>query len=109
MTGSSLSEIRNRRGLLPRQAGRAFRREYALVYRAGLSNKTAPFEVPLRDKLNNFVLTAIPCSMRKARIICVRRGIGHGNEPLMEEIIKPDTLKRCCELFGLGSRVARGG
>ena len=31
------------------------RREYALIYRAGLLNKTDPFELMLRDKLNNFV------------------------------------------------------
>jgi hypothetical protein len=30
-----------------------FRREYALVYRAGLLNKTGSFEVTLRDKSNN--------------------------------------------------------
>ena len=33
---------------------RSFGREYALVYRAGLPNKTGSFEVTLRDKLNNF-------------------------------------------------------
>src|SRR6516162_4562175 len=33
---------------------RSFGREYALVYRAGLLNKTGSFEVTLRDKLNNF-------------------------------------------------------
>ena len=32
----------------------SFGREYALVYRAGLLNKTGSFEVTLRDKLNNF-------------------------------------------------------
>src|SRR5258706_12603003 len=32
--------------------GGLLRREYALVYRAGLSNKTGPFELTLRDKLN---------------------------------------------------------
>jgi hypothetical protein len=30
------------------------RREYALIYRAGLLDKKGPFEVMLRDKLNNF-------------------------------------------------------
>ena len=33
---------------------RSFGREYALVYRAGLLNKTGSFEVTLRDKLYNF-------------------------------------------------------
>jgi hypothetical protein len=35
-------------------SGALLRREYALIYRAGLLNKTGPFEVTLRDKLNNF-------------------------------------------------------
>lgn len=41
---------------IPRQAGWAalLRREYALIYCVGLLNKTGPFEVTLRDKLNNF-------------------------------------------------------
>jgi hypothetical protein len=41
---------------IPRQAGWAalLRREYALIYCMGLLNKTGPFEVTLRDKLNNF-------------------------------------------------------
>ncbi len=34
--------------------GALLRREYALVYRAGLPNKTGPFEVTLRDKLYDF-------------------------------------------------------
>ena len=38
----------------PLQAGGTLRREDALVYRAGLLNKTGPVEVTLRDKLNNF-------------------------------------------------------
>jgi hypothetical protein len=39
----------------PLQAdGSLLRREYALVYRAGLLNETDPVEVPLRDKLYNF-------------------------------------------------------
>jgi hypothetical protein len=33
---------------------RSFGREYALIYRAGLLNKTGSFEVTLRDKLYNF-------------------------------------------------------
>ena len=36
------------------QAGGTLAREDALVYRAGLLNKTRPLEVTLRDKLNNF-------------------------------------------------------
>ena len=36
------------------QASGTFAREDALVYRAGLLNKTGPLEVTLRDKLNNF-------------------------------------------------------
>jgi hypothetical protein len=36
------------------QAGGTLRREDALVYRAGFLNKTGPFEVTLRDKLNDF-------------------------------------------------------
>ena len=40
---------------IPRQAGGALlRREYALIYRAGLLDKTVPFEVTLRYKSNNF-------------------------------------------------------
>jgi hypothetical protein len=38
----------------PLQAGWPLRREDALIYRAGLLNKTGPVEVTLRDKLNNF-------------------------------------------------------
>ena len=38
----------------PLQAGGTLRREDALVYRAGLLNKTGPLEVTLRDKLNDF-------------------------------------------------------
>ena len=38
----------------PLQAVGPLGRKNALVYRAGLLNKTGPFEVPLRDKLNNF-------------------------------------------------------
>lgn len=39
----------------PLQAGRSLlRREYALVYRAGLLNKTGPIKVTLRNKLYNF-------------------------------------------------------
>jgi hypothetical protein len=39
----------------PGQAGGSLlRREYALIYRAGLLNKTGPVEVTLRDKLHNF-------------------------------------------------------
>jgi hypothetical protein len=39
----------------PLQAGGSLlRREYALVYRAGLLNKTGPVEVALRNKLCNF-------------------------------------------------------
>ncbi len=38
----------------PLQAGGTLAREDALVYRAGLLNKTRPLEVTLRDKLNNF-------------------------------------------------------
>jgi hypothetical protein len=38
----------------PLQAGGTLRREDALVYRAGLLNKSGPVEVTLRDKLNNF-------------------------------------------------------
>ncbi len=38
----------------PLQAGWTLRREDALVYRAGLLNKTGPLEVTLRDKLNDF-------------------------------------------------------
>jgi hypothetical protein len=34
--------------------GALLRREYALIYRAGLLNKSSPFEVTLRDQLNNF-------------------------------------------------------
>jgi hypothetical protein len=34
--------------------GALFRREYALVDRAGLLDKAGPFEVTLRDKLHNF-------------------------------------------------------
>jgi len=48
---------RNIRSLLgsPVQAdGSLFGREYALVYRARLLNKTSPVEVTLRDKLYNF-------------------------------------------------------
>jgi hypothetical protein len=45
----------------PLQAGGTLRREDALVYRAGLLNKTGPVEVTFRDKLNNFahLLTGI--------------------------------------------------
>jgi hypothetical protein len=43
-----------------RQAGGGlFRREDALVYRAGFLNKTGPVEVTLRDKLNNFAHFAL--------------------------------------------------
>ena len=35
-------------------AGGDLCREYALVYRVGRLNKSGPFEVTLRDKLNNF-------------------------------------------------------
>ena len=38
----------------PLQAGGTLGREDALVYRAGLLNKSGPLEVTLRDKLNNF-------------------------------------------------------
>jgi hypothetical protein len=38
----------------PLQAGGTLRREDAIVYRAGFSNKTRPVEVTLRYKLNDF-------------------------------------------------------
>jgi hypothetical protein len=34
--------------------GALLRRKYALIYRAGLLNKTGPLEITLPDKLNNF-------------------------------------------------------
>jgi hypothetical protein len=39
--------------------GALFRREYALVDRAGLLDKAGPFEVTLRDKLHNFTHFAL--------------------------------------------------
>jgi len=38
----------------PAANGETLRRKDALVYRAGLLNKTGAVEVTLRDKLNNF-------------------------------------------------------
>jgi hypothetical protein len=38
----------------PSLAGGWLRREYALVYRAGLSNQPGPFEVSLRNESYNF-------------------------------------------------------
>jgi hypothetical protein len=49
-----VKEISSRVRGNPLKAGGTLRREDALIYRAGLLNKTGPFEVTLRDKLNNF-------------------------------------------------------
>jgi hypothetical protein len=49
-----VKEISSRVRGNPLKAGGPLRREDALIYRAGLLNKTGPVEVTLRDKLNNF-------------------------------------------------------
>jgi len=49
-----MKEISSRVRGVPLQTGGTLRRKDALVYRAGLLNKTGPVEVTLRDKLNNF-------------------------------------------------------
>jgi hypothetical protein len=41
-------------------AGAGLRREDAFIDRAGLSNETRPFELALRDKLNNFTHLGSP-------------------------------------------------
>jgi len=53
-------------------AGGLLRREDALVYRAGLLNKTGPVEVRLRDKLNNFAhLLILPDIANRATDLAV--------------------------------------
>jgi len=49
-----MKEISSRVRGVPLQTGETLRRKDALVYRAGLLNKTGAVEVTLRDKLNNF-------------------------------------------------------
>jgi hypothetical protein len=50
------------------------RREYALIYRTGLLNKTGPFEVTLRDELNDFA------DLHRSRTL--RDSTGHLKSPV---------------------------